>query len=180
MAGNYPFLIKNYTELTHDELVTVLNIRNHPDVRKWMFNSDEIDLSSHLKFIDSLHTDRSKLFYAAFDNGTFCGAFNMTGLNTTQPMHGYFSNPNITDAMNGMSVYYFGLCFFIKRCSLSAVYGSIFEGNRIARKLAAKFGATETAVADGIVSVQLDTRKWNLNFDREELLTFIIDKNAKF
>lgn len=180
MAGNYPFLIKNYTELTYDELVTVLNTRNHPDVRKWMFNSDEILLQDHLKFIESLKSNTDKAFFAAYNEHGLCGAFNVTGLSGNKPVYGYFATPAIADAMNGIQVYYYGLCFLIERFGLQEVYGTMYDNNKIAHKIARKFGVEETGKKDNLTDVKLNTGKWNRSFTTEELFKFMIDKKASF
>ena len=44
----------NFTELNLSEVKMVLKWRNNPDVRKWMYNQDEILLENHLAFIKSL------------------------------------------------------------------------------------------------------------------------------
>ena len=44
----------NFIDLELEEKEMILKWRNHPEIRKWMYNQDEIKLEEHLSFIESL------------------------------------------------------------------------------------------------------------------------------
>jgi len=59
--------LKKFQNLSLEEKKEVLNWRNHPDIRKWMLNQEEISLENHLKFIDSL--DEKRIYLKIDDLG---------------------------------------------------------------------------------------------------------------
>ena len=53
----------NFIDLELKEKEMILEWRNHPDIRKWMYNQDEIKFEEHLNFIDSLKLRKDKLYF---------------------------------------------------------------------------------------------------------------------
>ena len=53
----------NFIDLKLEEKEMILKWRNHPDIRKWMYNQDEIKFEEHLNFIDSLKLRKDKLYF---------------------------------------------------------------------------------------------------------------------
>jgi len=51
------YSINPLSELTQTEQLMVLEWRNHPNVREWMYNSEIISIESHFNFIESLKND---------------------------------------------------------------------------------------------------------------------------
>jgi len=58
------YKFKNYTILDEDEKELVLKHRNKN--KQWMLNQDKISLDSHLKWIDTLLSDKTKLYFLVF------------------------------------------------------------------------------------------------------------------
>ena len=64
------YKLKNYTVLDEDEKKLVLLHRNKN--KKWMLTQDEISLENHLKWIEKLKDDKTKLYFLVFkDNKPF-------------------------------------------------------------------------------------------------------------
>lgn len=64
------YYLKNYINLNFKEKTCVLEARNKN--RKWMLSQDEISLKNHLKWLESLENDRTKLYFLVFkDNCPF-------------------------------------------------------------------------------------------------------------
>jgi UDP-4-amino-4,6-dideoxy-N-acetyl-beta-L-altrosamine N-acetyltransferase len=61
--------MKNFTELTHEEKLLVLNWRNNSNIRQYMHNQEIISLENHLKFIEKLKTDKTKEYFLVSDLG---------------------------------------------------------------------------------------------------------------
>ena len=53
----------NFIDLKLEEKEMILKWRNHPEIRKWMYNQDEIKLEEHLSFIESLNTKEDKFYF---------------------------------------------------------------------------------------------------------------------
>lgn len=61
--------MKNFIDLTDEEKKEVLKWRNHPEIRKWMYDKREISLQNHLTFIENLKNDKSKFYFKIGDFG---------------------------------------------------------------------------------------------------------------
>lgn len=59
--GNYTYV--NFTQLSRDELVTILKWRNHPDIRMCMNTTEPIPLEGHLAFCESLKNREDKFYW---------------------------------------------------------------------------------------------------------------------
>ena len=53
----------NFIDLIYDEKKMVLEWRNNQNIKKWMYTQDDINLESHLNFIDSLKNSKDKLYF---------------------------------------------------------------------------------------------------------------------
>ena len=70
----------NFIDLELEEKEMILKWRNHPDIRKWMYNQDEIKLEEHLNFIDSLKLRKDKLYFLVKKEDEFIGVIDFTQL----------------------------------------------------------------------------------------------------
>jgi len=61
---------RNFVYLSFDELTTVWTWRNSDFVRRWMLNSEEIPLESHLRFIERLRDSKCDLYWLVEDRLT--------------------------------------------------------------------------------------------------------------
>lgn len=86
----------NFIDLKLEEKEMILKWRNHPDIRKWMYNQDEIKFEEHLNFIDSLKLRKDKLYFLVKKEDDFIGVIDFTQLVNKESVHmGIYSNPNI-------------------------------------------------------------------------------------
>jgi len=70
----------NFIDLEQKEKEMILVWRNHPEIRKWMYNQDEIKLDEHLSFIDSLKARKDKLYFLVKKKDEFIGVIDFTQL----------------------------------------------------------------------------------------------------
>ena len=86
----------NFIDLKLEEKEMILKWRNHSEIRKWMYNQDEIKLEEHLNFIDSLKLRKDKLYFLVKKEDDFIGVIDFTQLVNKESVHmGIYSNPNI-------------------------------------------------------------------------------------
>ena len=86
----------NFIDLELEEKEMILKWRNHPEIRKWMYNQDEIKLEEHLGFIESLKSRKNKLYFLVKKEDEFIGVIDFTQLVDKESVHmGIYSNPNI-------------------------------------------------------------------------------------
>ena len=51
----------------------ILNLRNNKNIKKWMYNQDEISLDEHLKFIQNLEFNPFKQYLIVKKGNEFIG-----------------------------------------------------------------------------------------------------------
>jgi UDP-4-amino-4,6-dideoxy-N-acetyl-beta-L-altrosamine N-acetyltransferase len=59
--------------LTLEEKKMILNLRNNKNIKKWMYNQDEISLDEHLKFIQNLEFNPFKQYLIVKKGNEFIG-----------------------------------------------------------------------------------------------------------
>jgi UDP-4-amino-4,6-dideoxy-N-acetyl-beta-L-altrosamine N-acetyltransferase len=74
------FVLKKFEDLCDDESNFALKIRNHPDVRSQMYNSNVIDKNEHLKFIKSLLGKEDTKYFLVFANEVAIGVINFKSI----------------------------------------------------------------------------------------------------
>ena len=86
----------NFIDLKPEEKEMILKWRNHPEIRMWMYNQDEIKLEEHLNFIESLKSRKDKLYFLVKKEEEFIGVIDFTQLVEKKSVHmGIYSNPNL-------------------------------------------------------------------------------------
>ena len=71
--ATHHILARNFTLLNEEELLMILERRNHPDVRKWMVQSDPITPEEHLRYCASLKNRPERLqLFVEFDSKPAC------------------------------------------------------------------------------------------------------------
>lgn len=82
----------NFTDLNDDEKYMVLSWRNHPTVKKWMHNSDDISLEEHLNFIKKLKNSKNKFYFLVQENGTYIGVIDFINISSDFCEFGLYAN----------------------------------------------------------------------------------------
>lgn len=85
----------NFTNLNLEEAKMVLEWRNHPNIRKWMYTQDEISLENHLNFINSLKNNSNKLYFLVKKENEFIGVIDFSDINIQSVEMGIYANPNL-------------------------------------------------------------------------------------
>ncbi len=90
------FKLINFTELTLNEKEMILGWRNHPEIKKWMYTTKNIQLSDHLSFIEKLKTCNDKIYFLVKHGKEYLGVIDFYNLKDTNEIieFGLYSNPN--------------------------------------------------------------------------------------
>ena len=70
----------NYVDLSEVDSKSVLDMRNHQQVRKWMYNDKIIAFSEHDCFIDGLKNSKNRLFFLVIKNREWIGLINFINI----------------------------------------------------------------------------------------------------
>lgn len=157
------FSYQNFVTLSEEQKLMVLGWRNHPDVRKWMFNCEEIPLESHLAFINGLENREDCYYWLVFYQGTPVGVFNIIDcnaeLNCGEP--GFYLAPEYDGSGLGLDLQLnYGTLFF-DFLGIDRMVSHVHYGNTNAYQLAVFWGS----VVDGIVEIK-GQKYVAMHFDR--------------
>lgn len=110
------YKFKNFICLSDDEKKLVLEWRNSPDIRRWMYNRSIITIDDHLAFIEGLKTKSDRYYWLVFnEKDKPIGVFNIINVDVdnNKAETGSYAKPNsILESFN-FSKAYFSLYFDI-------------------------------------------------------------------
>ena len=139
----------NFIDLKLEEKEMILKWRNHPDIRRWMYNQDEIKFEEHLSFIDSLKSRKDKLYFLVKKEDDFIGVIDFTQLVNKESVHmGIYSNPNING--NGKILLNKIIDYSFNNLKVKRVFSEVFAENDKAYNLYKKFNFK--AISEKIVN----------------------------
>ncbi|MBN2647027.1 MAG: UDP-4-amino-4,6-dideoxy-N-acetyl-beta-L-altrosamine N-acetyltransferase [Thiotrichales bacterium] len=88
----------NFTELSKEDALSVLKMRNHPEICKWMYHPEAISETEHFRFIESLKKDTTKHYFVVKKVDAFIGSINFTKVDDMKKTadFGLYANPFFT------------------------------------------------------------------------------------
>ncbi|WP_024787304.1 MULTISPECIES: UDP-4-amino-4,6-dideoxy-N-acetyl-beta-L-altrosamine N-acetyltransferase [unclassified Lebetimonas] len=141
--------MKNFTDLTLDEKKEVLKWRNHPEIRKWMFDKNEISLKNHLEFIEKLKNDKSRLYFKVND----LGVINFK-INKNSAEIGIHKNPEKKGV--GKILIKKIIDYGFNMLNLNKLILYVYEDNLKAINLYKKYGFKETDKKNNLIKMELE------------------------
>jgi UDP-4-amino-4,6-dideoxy-N-acetyl-beta-L-altrosamine N-acetyltransferase len=139
---------KKFQDLSLEEKKEVLNWRNHPDIRKWMYNTKEIPLKDHLKFIDSLSEKNDKIYLKVNDLGVVNFSIHKSYVEL-----GIHKNPAKKGV--GKRLLKFAIDYAFNELNTKKIILYVFEDNMKAINLYKSFGFKETDKKDNLIKMEL-------------------------
>ena len=141
----------NFINLNDEDKRIVLNFRNHPDIRKWMYNKDKISLQEHLEFIKNLKNDKTRLYFLVKDQENIMGIIDYKLIDDYAQI-GLYKNPSLRGVgallMNTLLQYGF------ETLGLKRLVLFVFADNSVAIRLYKKFGFKEIDKKDNLIKMQ--------------------------
>jgi UDP-2,4-diacetamido-2,4,6-trideoxy-beta-L-altropyranose hydrolase/UDP-4-amino-4,6-dideoxy-N-acetyl-beta-L-altrosamine N-acetyltransferase len=131
----------NYVNLDeHDKMLT-LNMRNHSQVKKWMYNQDSISKTEHFNFIKSLESDIDRRYFLIKQKEIIIGAVNFANIRSNKPaIFGFYANPFEQILGVGRMLELTSLHFIFRELNLSKLTLEVFSDNVQVVNLHKKFG----------------------------------------
>lgn len=83
----------DFTMLSDEKALEILTWRNHPEVRKWMLNSDIISQDTHLEFVDSLRHDEVNKYFLLNKDRQEIGVIYFNDIHNEECTLGLYVNP---------------------------------------------------------------------------------------
>jgi UDP-4-amino-4,6-dideoxy-N-acetyl-beta-L-altrosamine N-acetyltransferase len=140
--------IINFVSLSNNDLRTILEWRNHDSVRKWMINSMEISIESHLGFIEHLREANSKSYWMIKLDDLDFGVVYFVDINHEEKTAelGLYLNPEMLASGLGYELFYLALQLGFNHLGLQSVYSQSKVENRNTLILHDFFGMIETCI----------------------------------
>ena len=135
----------NFIDLELEEKEMILKWRNHPEIRKWMYNQDEIKLEEHLNFIESLKSRKDKLYFLVKKEEEFIGVIDFLDLDKKEIFYGIYSNPNSKIMGVGRILNEISIDFAFNSLKAHKLKLEVFEDNIQVRNLHKKYKFRETS-----------------------------------
>ena len=138
----------NFIDLIFEEKKMILKWRNHLEIRRWMYNQDEIKLEEHLNFIENLKIREDKLYFLVIKEDKFIGVIYFTNINHENLEMGIYTNPDLFGygkiLLNQLINYAFNIL------KVKKIYAEVFAENQKAYNLYKKFNFK--AISEKIVN----------------------------
>jgi len=97
---------KNFIKLNNNEIIEVLNWRNHEQVRSMMISKEIISINDHIQFIEKLKKTNEKVYWVAIFKGKLIGVVDLYNINEESAFWGYYLNPEYIGSSYGILLEY--------------------------------------------------------------------------
>lgn len=131
----------NFTDLNREEKKMVLLWRNTPNIKKWMFTSDDISMNNHFNFIESLNNQEEKLYFLVKNSNEYIGVINFTDITSDSSEIGIYSNPSLRGVGNILLQSIMSYAF--NNLKVQKLIAEVFSQNEKALNLYKKYGFLE-------------------------------------
>lgn len=84
----------NYVNLSENDKILALSMRNHPEIKKWMHNQDTISSATHFEFIKSLEIKIDRRHFLVKQKNKIIGSINFSEIDLHSSVEfGIYVNP---------------------------------------------------------------------------------------
>lgn len=129
----------NFIDLNLEEKKMILEWRNQPEIKAFMYNQDEITLEEHLNFIETLKTKEEKLYFLVKKENEYIGVIDFTQIIKKESLHmGIYGNPNKKG--NGKILLNEIIKYSFSILEVKKIFSEVFKENNKAYELYKKFG----------------------------------------
>lgn len=156
----------NFVNLSDDELLLILQWRNHPDIRKCMNNTELIPVDSHLNYCHNLKKRDDVFYWLIKKEEKPIGVLNIIDVDyeqgTCEP--GFYLAPEVMGRGESIFVLSNYKDFLLNGLGFNALVGHNYADNKPALVFTMFFGAEITGIEkkNGRVSVRSLLRKESL------------------
>lgn len=121
--GKYKFV--NFTMLDDDTIAKIREWRNHPDIRKVMYNTQEISIEGHQSFIKSLEGREDRIYWLVFRKDIPFGVMSLVDVDYEEESGelGYYLLPDHLESGLGLEFISILIEFIFTRLSVKSIFG---------------------------------------------------------
>ena len=132
----------DFVDLTPDERVNILKYRNNENVKKWMYNTEDITLDEHISFINSLIGNENKNYLLVRSDGIDLGVVDFM-IENNEAFFGLYANPFKKVAGVGRILEEICIKYIFDILKLDKLKLEVFSDNEKAINLYKKFNFKE-------------------------------------
>jgi UDP-4-amino-4,6-dideoxy-N-acetyl-beta-L-altrosamine N-acetyltransferase len=155
LINNKDIELVNFLDLSYDEKIMVLEWRNHPNIRKWMFTQDLIALDNHLNYIDSLSSKKDREYFLVKQHNQAVGVIDFTNIDKKRLTveFGLYVKPNLKGI--GSLLMQEIVDYAFNTLKMQTLISEVFEENSLAIKLYKKFNFRSIIKKENIIVMEL-------------------------
>lgn len=139
----------DFVDLSYDEHLMILDMRNHPRVREWMYTQDEIPIANHLQFIQNLHGDNKNQYLMVKKGEKVVGViyFNQIDFDNKTSEFGIYANMLKPTAGAGSFLEELSLFYAKNILKVDSLTLEVMKRNQRAINLYKKYGFEEVSTS---------------------------------
>lgn len=118
-------LFIHFSKLDKDLARQVLAWRNHPEIRKWMYNKDIISEEDHFQFLQQLPRQRHRYYWLVKEGDRDLGVIDLANCIGGESEWGFYLNPKYIGGGKALRLFHHALHFFFQKIHLNKVYGYV-------------------------------------------------------
>lgn len=132
----------NFSELSEGDARYVLTMRNHPEIKKWMYNQQDITEAQHSSFLETLKTDNNKHYFLVKQADMIIGSVDFIKIDQIEKTanFGLYANPFEVVMGAGPMLEEVAVSYAKDKLNLSALNLEVFEENERAISFYNKIG----------------------------------------
>lgn len=157
---------KNFVNLTDEELLLILQWRNHSDIRRCMNNTEPITEESHLNYCHNLKNKEDVIYWLILKENKPVGVLNIIDIDYENGIcePGFYLAPEVMGRGESIFVLSNYKDFLLNELGFHALVGHNYADNKPALVFTMFFGAEITGVEqkNGRISVQSLLKKESL------------------
>ncbi|MBX2874891.1 MAG: UDP-4-amino-4,6-dideoxy-N-acetyl-beta-L-altrosamine N-acetyltransferase [Saprospiraceae bacterium] len=124
----------------------VLAWRNHPEIRRWMYNKDLISEEDHFEFLQQLPRQRHRFYWLVKEGDKNLGVIDLSNCKGGESEWGFYLNPKYLGGGKAIRLFHHALYFFFQKIRLNKVYGYVACENTNSLLLNELFDMQRTAL----------------------------------
>ena len=131
----------NYVNLNENDKLKALNMRNHPQIKKWMYNRDSISEEDHFGFIKNLEIDMERRYFLVKQKDNIIGSINFSKINFENSVDlGIYTNPFLQSKSAGKLLESAASQYAFIELDVEKIKLEVFPGNERAIRFYNKCG----------------------------------------
>ena len=134
--------VYDFCELNEKDRLGILSLRNHPEVKMWMYDFSDISIEDHVSFIKSLENDSSRKYFLVKQSARVIGVFYLTKLNAVDKSLelGLYVNFFHKKKKSGSAIIEAAISYVVSTLKYKKLMLDVFEENTVAVNFYRRFG----------------------------------------